>query len=421
MQVAILRTFTAIIERMPLLLKPYLIDILKSFGEVSGSIQVYSLNQSQSIQTELATLQNITTSRIPVRQVIPAASKAIMSTQHHGLKLSTLSIMTDSITKAKSSEVSGLISIVIKTATHVFDQDVDESGESDTMQATDKLLLSLVMKLSEMQLRSLYRKIREWRGGLDAANPEQSGKKRSHFWRFSAALSNQLKSIYLSCLTSVFQDAVDELEIASSSLSKKDLLKKSDGKKRQRLSDSGCNIELDMSSLQALKNLLLCLELSLRSDAHEGGDWIREMDSQRYEKILQPLGKLLTCQLPSNSSNITFESIVQGGDTQSGSVVECLVALATAAGDEQLWKPLNHSILQACSDEKRPEVRKAGVSCLLSLINSIGEEYMVLIPECLPILSELLEDTDEEISGIAQECISQSEELLGESLQDSLR
>jgi U3 small nucleolar RNA-associated protein 10 len=46
---------------------------------------------------------------------------------------------------------------------------------------------------------------------------------------------------------------------------------------------------------------------------------------------------------------------------------------------------------------------------------------MVLIPECLPILSELLEDSDEEVAGIAQECISQSEELLGESLQDSLR
>eukprot|EP00537_Pseudo-nitzschia_pungens_P009892 CAMPEP_0172381836 /NCGR_PEP_ID=MMETSP1060-20121228/71153_1 /TAXON_ID=37318 /ORGANISM="Pseudo-nitzschia pungens, Strain cf. cingulata" /LENGTH=2325 /DNA_ID=CAMNT_0013109625 /DNA_START=9 /DNA_END=6986 /DNA_ORIENTATION=+ len=419
MQVAILRTFTAIIERMPKLLKPYLVDILKSFGEVSGSIQIESLNQSQSIQTELAALQNITTSRIPARQLIPAASKSIMSTPDLDLNVSTLSIMTNSVTKAKSSEVSGMITIIIKTATHVFDQDVN--GELAAMEATDKLLLSLVMKLSEMQLRSLYRKLREWRGSLDETKPEDSGKRRCDFWRFSAALSKQLKSIYLSCLTSVFQDAVDELEIAASSLSKKDLIKKSDGKKRQRLSNSGGNIDLEISSIQALKNLLLCLEMALRADAHEGGDWIREMDSQRYEKLLQPLGTLLGCQLPSNSSSASFESIVQGGDTQSGSVVECLVALATAAGDEQLWKPLNHSVLQACSDENRPEVRKAGVTCLLSLINSIGEEYMVLIPECLPILSELLEDSDEEIAGIAQECISQSEELLGESLQDSLR
>ena len=204
-------------------------------------------------------------------------------------------------------------------------------------------------------------------------------------------------------------------------LSKKDAIKKSEGKKKQRVSKSEETAKFQNSSLDALKNLLLCLEVSLRSDAHEGGVWIREMESHRYDKLLQPLGRLLHCQLPRNSSDNTFETIVQGKESESGSVVECLVALASAAGDEQLWKPLNHAVLQACSDESRLEVRKAGVSCLLSLINSIGEEYMVLIPECLPVLSELLEDPDEEVAGTAQECISQSEELLGESLQDSLR
>lgn len=107
-------------------------------------------------------------------------------------------------------------------------------------------------------------------------------------------------------------------------------------------------------------------------------------------------------------------------EDDSGCVTECIVALASAAGDEQKWKPLNHAVLQACSHETRGEVRKAGVRCLLSLIKSIGEEYMVLIPECLPVLSELLEDSDEEIAGFAQECITSSEELLGESLEDSL-
>lgn len=209
--------------------------------------------------------------------------------------------------------------------------------------------------------------------------------------------------------------------MAVSCLPEKDGVKKANGKKRQRVTNSEESSKFQSSSLLALKNLLLCLELSLRSDAHEGGDWIREMESQRYDKLMEPLGKLMHCRLPNNDSNMTFESLVQGEESQSGSVVECLVALASAAGDEQLWKPLNHAILQACSDEDRLEVRKAGVTCLLSLINSIGEEYMVLIPECLPVLSELLEDPDEDVSGTAQECISQSEELLGESLQDSLR
>ncbi|KAL3903541.1 MAG: hypothetical protein SGILL_010406, partial [Bacillariaceae sp.] len=160
--------------------------------------------------------------------------------------------------------------------------------------------------------------------------------------------------------------------------------------------------------------------VSLRWDAHSGGAWIREMDSQRFNVLLQPLGKLFQCHLPIASERGSYEDVVLGDSSSAGSVVGCIVALASAAGDEQLWKPLNHAVLQACSNSSRAEVRKAGVSCLLSLIKSVGEEYMILIPECLPVLAELLEDSDEEVTGLAQDCIALSEELLGESLQDSL-
>lgn len=118
-----------------------------------------------------------------------------------------------------------------------------------------------------------------------------------------------------------------------------------------------------------------------------------------------------------------YRQLVHGTEEgrSEGTVTGCLTALAAAAGHEQLWKPLNHAVLEACGNESRAEVRKGGVACLLSLIKALGEEYMVLLPECLPVLSELLEDSDEEIAGLAQECVSFGEELLGESLQDSLR
>jgi len=108
------------------------------------------------------------------------------------------------------------------------------------------------------------------------------------------------------------------------------------------------------------------------------------------------------------------------GTSEHGNVVGCLTALAAAAGNEQLWKPLNFAVLEACGHATRSEVRKAGIFCLLSIIETIGEEYMILLPECLPVLSELLEDEDE-IACMAKECVRQGEELLGESLEDSLR
>ena len=71
-------------------------------------------------------------------------------------------------------------------------------------------------------------------------------------------------------------------------------------------------------------------------------------------------------------------------------------SIAVTAGNGQLWKPLHHSILKACGNEKRTEFRKAGVSILLSVIQALGEQYMILLPE-LPVLSELFEDKDEAI------------------------
>lgn len=91
-----------------------------------------------------------------------------------------------------------------------------------------------------------------------------------------------------------------------------------------------------------------------------------------------------------------------------------------SAGNEQLWKPLNHVVMKACEHETRSEVRKAGLLCLFGLMKSLGEEYMVLLPECLPVLSERLEDADEDNARIARECVSLAEELIGESLADNL-
>lgn len=198
------------------------------------------------------------------------------------------------------------------------------------------------------------------------------------------------------------------------------------GRKRQKL-------EVENESLKPLQPLLLCLESAFKADAHEGGGWIRGNDGKRYNMILEPLGKLLQAKIPHGiplqtsvgtkeaSSISSYEKLVQGtGTVDHGNVVGCLAALATAAGNEQFWKPLNHSLLDACSNEERAEVRKAGISGLLSVIQTLGEEYMVLLPECLPILSELLEDEDEEIAALAKECITQGEELLGESLEDAI-
>ena len=175
-------------------------------------------------------------------------------------------------------------------------------------------------------------------------------------------------------------------------------------------------------TVEALLPLLGTVSTILRSDAQDGGKWTREHG--RYHSLLEPLGKLLQSRIPEGFSSVDpgktpFEYVVEENST--GSVVGCLTSLALAAGDEQLWKPLNHAVLEACGNSGRPEVRKAGVVCLLSLIRALGEEFMVLLPECLPILAELLEDDNEIVAGLARDAVTTAEDLLGESLEANLR
>ena len=78
------------------------------------------------------------------------------------------------------------------------------------------------------------------------------------------------------------------------------------------------------------------------------------------------------------SKLVTYRSI---GTKDRGIVSERFIALAIVAANEQLWKPLNYSILKVCGNEKWTEVIKIGVSTLLSVIQTYGEEYIVLLPK----------------------------------------
>ena len=454
-QLALLRTLVSVAETLPQFAVPYLGTLFAPSALPSRMLRSNVREDAILVAKMTERLDRALAKRTPARQIIPAASKAVATCLYEGKSddvhvdaagwqeakalLSLLKSSVDCTSRAELTPVVGKLLNAILIAFKYDDAAADDQGQQELLKAANETLLTLVLKLSEAQLRPLYARIREWRGDLDETSTEGddtavAATKRYAFWNMSALLSKELRSIFLPCLSSVLPDAIAELEFAAKHLCKPNRFsKKEDGKKRHRLGESEegtCN----SSAFKSLQPILLCLESSLKADAHEGGNWIRGDDGQRHALILEPLGKLLHAKLPpdmpvianvgeSKSMVVTpYANIIQGiGTLDYGSVSRCIVALAMAAGDERMWKPINQALLQACENNDRPEVRRAGVHCLKSVMESIGEEYMVLLPECLPALSELLEDEDEMIAGLARECITLGEELLGESLEESLR
>jgi len=416
MQLCMLRALTAIAETMPQFLVPHLNSLLSPSALTSEMLRIGYREKTFPVRLASNALEEAISSKVPYRLFIPAVCKALLKctspTQYEVL----FSLMKVSMETAPSGKTLFLHKTkLIKAVTTAYDYEGDYDGRLTIYKSANEVLMTLILKISEVELRSVYTELREWRGDLDKENSIKLARRRYAFWTISALLSEKLKTIFLPCLSMVTADVVKELELFVSRYCKK-----------------GIDIEeFSITSSLFIQPLLRCLECALRADAHEGGEWIRADDGRRYNSLVEPLGRLLQLNVDvgyvvpaskiSGPISTPYNYIVHGDDSGVGCVINCLVVLAAAVGNEQQWKILNREVLDACSNEERLEVKRAGIMCLLALMKSLGEEYMVLLPECLPVLSELLEDTDEEVAGLAQDCVGLGEELIGESLEENLR
>jgi U3 small nucleolar RNA-associated protein 10 len=383
-QVSMLRALTASAQNLPQFLIPHLDKFL-------------SPDVLPSFSVEDTDLGGALAEKVPSRQLLPAVGRALKKCTKISEFLVLLNLTKASVEHTSRSEIGAVKGNVLNVILRSCDFD------TKLLEVANEVLLALVMKLSEAQLRPVYAKLREWRGDDDAD-------RKFSFWSLSAVLAKELKSIFLPCMSSVVNDALQELDAAAAMLCT--------AGKTKKLKVAG-----SIKALQYLPALLSCLSYCFAADAREGGSWVREDGDERYHAFMEPLSQLLVSKIPSDfpfSECDTKKDPYREVIVHEGGLITCLVALASAAGNETLWKPLNHAVLVACGNEDRTEIARAGLTCLLKLIQTLGEEYMVLLPECLPVLSELLE-ADEETAAIARDCVDISEDLLGESLEDSLK
>ena len=384
-QMSMLRAMISLTENIPQFLIPHLDKVLAPTLLPSYTMEDIDL---------VASLGR----HVPSRQLLPAVTRALKKCSTTSESSALLKLTNAAVGQMPRTEIGAVTGHVLNSILYCCE------NETALFDVIGDVLLSLVMKLSENQLRPVYARLRAWRG-------DENAPRRFAFWSLSAALSKELKSIFLPYLSTVVSDALRDLNMAVS------VLCASRQTKKPKIGT--------VDSLQYLPALLACLGHSFAADAREGGNWIREDGEDRYALFREPLSALLLSRVPSDFPFVASSSGLVSNPyneliVNDGGVISCLVSLASAAGNDSLWKPLNHAVLAACSYEERVEVQRAGLMCLHKLMQTLGEEYMVLLPECLPVLSELLE-ADEGTAAIARECVELSEEFLGESLEDSLR
>lgn len=97
-----------------------------------------------------------------------------------------------------------------------------------------------------------------------------------------------------------------------------------------------------------------------------------------------------------------------------------VVELAAATDSQEHHKELNTALLKHLRSETA-SVRLAVVMCEQALVDRLGEEWLSMLPEMLPFISELQDDDDEVVHRETQRWIVKIEGLLGESLDSMLQ
>ncbi|CAM9340670.1 unnamed protein product [Ectocarpus sp. 12 AP-2014] len=315
-------------------------------------------------------------------------------------------------------------------------------------------LVGLVMRLSEVELRPLFLHLCEWKAGVSSGEGDLKATlgaldRRLSFYRVLDGLAGALKSIFTPYFAHVLTDCCDDMEAASlltsvatsgspaaakkrkrareDASSKRKRRKSlpsgdaSDSDEERRESDDGDGegeetLELRWRRSAASRLVLSALRRCFQSDRSGF------VNKARFELVLPAVVAQLEC-------GSDFSAAAAGGgaeDEVSSSrlfaeelVGPCLAQLASASGKDALWKALANAVLMK-TRSRRASVRVAALVSLRQCFEVVGEEFLALLPECLPFLSELLEDGHPEVESECRALVKYIEGVLGESIESYL-
>ncbi|XP_032071186.1 HEAT repeat-containing protein 1 [Thamnophis elegans] len=390
-EIYLLSTVTAllkIVETLPRFLSPYLLNVLLQVVHLDRI--TVEMGPSSQVNLRVASLKTTLATKLPSRVLLPAiakcygeiasASKNDVGTIMDVLKEHIVTLEKDQLS-AHQSELTAFFTKALDFRTEHAQDNLEKVGKIEARIIA--CLISMVMKLSEISFRPLFFKLFDW------AKTEGAPKDRQlTFYRLADCIAGELKGLFSLFAGHLVKPFADNLNQINTSKIDAD----------EAYFDSEGDTE---KSCLLLQYSLDCLYKIFLFDSHHF------VSKERAETLMLPLVNQLENMLGGEER---FQERV------TVHLIPCIAQFAVAMADDALWKPLNYQILLKMRHAS-PKVRFAALLALLELAEKIRENYMVLLPESIPFLAELMEDECEEVEHQCQKTIQQLELILGEPLQ----
>ncbi|RDH38322.1 U3 small nucleolar RNA-associated protein 10 [Aspergillus welwitschiae] len=261
--------------------------------------------------------------------------------------------------------------------------DVDEIED-----IINEVTIKMIYKLNDTTFRPIFTKLLEWATtGVPKKDARGSLARLTTFYRFLQVFFGTLQSIVTGYSSYIIENVVSVLGKAN-------------------------------PSNQDTKSLWLATMRMLKNSFEHDQDEFWQSPSH-LTVIAQPLISQLAHAKNSSTASIVIAE-----------AVPALTELAVAADSTDNHKELNTVLMRLLRPSagpsgktaggENPHTRLAALKAQQSLTEQLGEEWLALLPEMLPYISELMEDEDENVEREVRKWVKQIEDVLGERLDDML-
>ncbi|XP_026078718.1 HEAT repeat-containing protein 1 [Carassius auratus] len=387
-------------ETLPHFISPYLEDTISQVARLT--LLAKRLTSCPQLSVRLSSLSTTLATKVPPRVLIPTITKcycAMVDVQQNRLG-PLMIILKEHITHMEKdqlnnhqSELTSFFLSALDFRSQHCQGDLKKTGEIEGY--VIDCLLVMIMKLSEVTFRPLFFKLFDW-SKMDGA----SRNRLLTFYRLADNIANKLKGLFVLFAGQLVKPISELLRQLNISHTDKPFFDSDDDDEEEEDSDDDDEDNVSKSSL-LLQHVLDCLHKIFLYDTQ------RFLSKERADALLGPLVDQLENMLGGDEiykSHITKH------------LVPCVAQFAVAMGDDSQWKVLNYQILLK-TRHSSPKVRFSALVMLLELASKLRENYMVLLPETIPFLAELMEDECEEVEQQVQKVIHEMETILGEPLQ----
>ncbi|KAJ5918008.1 U3 small nucleolar RNA-associated protein 10 [Penicillium verhagenii] len=391
---AVFSLFSALLDHLPFMISAATLDkiLILAFKSTNANLD----DSCEDSREE--TLRLMAARKMDLTATLGAINRNWQNAVEAGPTATTevLQVLSLAVEKNPKSTVSNNIGVLTTILFKAFDLRREQAvlgdraqfdaGDLDEAEATmHDVAIKMIYKLNDSTFRPLFTKLVEW--STSPQKDEQGQVARlTTFYKFLQVFFGTLQSIVTGYSSYILENTV------------------------KILGSTG--------PAKATKSLWLATLGTLRNSFEHDQDEFWQSPSH-----LSSISGPLISQLAHATSSKSADLVVQ-------EVIPAITELATAADSTDNHKELNVALMRYLRPSTAPNAKSAGgdnpftrlaaLKAEQALTEQLGEEWLALLPEMLPYISELMEDEDESVEREVRKWVKQIESVLGERLDDML-